>query len=116
MRLTNARAAGTLGNEADRVIDQVALELDAARSPAHCLRGAARHALIERLTALDAELLRAVRATMDKAQQRALRQEAEDELAGFRSTMAPEAFVRARDAAVDRLVRDRYGLPTLTFV
>jgi hypothetical protein len=29
--------------------------------------------------------------------------------------MGPEAFARARDAAVDRLVRERLGLPTIAF-
>jgi hypothetical protein len=29
--------------------------------------------------------------------------------------MAPDAFARAREAAVDRLIRERFGLPILAF-
>jgi hypothetical protein len=29
--------------------------------------------------------------------------------------MAPDAFARAHEAAIDRLVRERYGLPVVTF-
>jgi hypothetical protein len=104
-----------LGSEADRVIDRVARELDTARSSARGLRGEARQSVIERLTALDAELLRVARARIDEGEQRSLQRDAEEQLAGFRSTMPPEAFDRAREAAVDRLVRERLGLPILSF-
>jgi len=114
-RLTNARATGTLGSEADRVIDRVARELDSVRSSAHGLRGEARQSVLERLNALDAELLRMVRATIDEGEQRAFQRDAEEQLAGFRSTMPAEAFERAREAAVDRLVREHLGLPILSF-
>jgi hypothetical protein len=30
--------------------------------------------------------------------------------------MAAEAFARAREAALDRLVRERYRLPTIAFM
>ena len=57
MRLTSARAKGSLGEAFDAVIDRVAGELDAARADARGVRGEARHALLARLAALDAELL-----------------------------------------------------------
>jgi len=41
--------------------------------------------------------------------------EADEELSPFRAGMPPDAFTRARHAAVDRLVRDRLGLPTISF-
>ena len=34
----------------------------------------------------------------------------------FRDAMAADAFARAREAAIDRLVRERFGLPTIAFV
>ena len=79
------------------------------------MRGAARRALLDRLTVLDAELLHTARAALDDATRLALTREAEDELSGFRDRMAPAAFVRSREAAVDRLVRERLGLPALAF-
>ena len=110
-RLTSARATGTIDAGFDDLLDRVAQELDAAR----VARGAKRQALVERLTALDREFLETARAGLDDAARAPLAREAEEELAGFRSAMSPEAFSRAREAAIDRLVRDRAGLPTIAF-
>jgi len=110
-RLTSARATGTLDAGFDDLLDRVARELEAARGA----RGAKRQALVERLSALDRELLETARAGLDDAGRAALAREAEEELAGFRSAMSPEAFARAREAAIDRLIRDRAGLPTIAF-
>jgi hypothetical protein len=115
LRLTSARASGSLGDAFDALIDRVSGELDAARAKAGGLRGDARQALLDRLSALDAELVRQARATLDEATQATLRREADAELAGFRSGMTPEAFARALGAAIDRLVRERFRLPTITF-
>ena len=110
-RLTSARAAGRLDAAFDDLLDRVARESETARGA----RGAKRQALVERLTALDREFLETARAGLDDAARAALAREAEEELAGFRSAMSPEAFSRAREAAIDRLVRDRAGLPTIAF-
>jgi hypothetical protein len=110
-RLTSARATGALDASFDDFLDRVARELEAARGA----RGAKRQALVERLAALDHELLEAARASLDDVSRAALAREAEEELAGFRSAMSPDAFARAREAAIDRLVRDRAGLPTVAF-
>ena len=115
MRLTAARVNGGVGQECDDLIDRVARELDAARSVARGVRGDARRALVNRLVELDAELLQTARVTLDEATRVALMREAEAELSGFRDRMAPDAFARSRDAAVDRLVRERLGLPILAF-
>jgi len=116
LRLSSARARGSLGAEFDALIDRVSTELDAARARAGGLRGQARQAMIDRLTALDAELLQQARASLDAEAAASLAREAGEELAGFRSGMAAEAFERAREAAMDRLVRERFGLPTVGFV
>ncbi|MBI3493627.1 MAG: hypothetical protein HY047_17895 [Acidobacteria bacterium] len=115
LRLSSARAGGGLGAEIDRVIDAVANELDAARAQAGGLRGEARRTLIDRLTVLDAELLRQTRATLDEATRAALIKEAEEELAPFALRMPAGALARARELAIDRLVRERFGLPTVAF-
>lgn len=113
LRLTNARASGALGANADEVIDRVARELDVALA-AHGLRGQAREALIERLVTLDRELMAAARQALSQTEQRALAAQADAELAPFRATMAPERYLAAREAAVDRLARVRFDLPVLT--
>ena len=115
LRLSAARARGSLGDGFDALIDRASAELDEARAKAGGLRGAARQALVDRLTALDAELLRQARESLDAATVAALTRDADGELAAFRSAMTPEAFARAREAAVHRLVRERFGLPTVGF-
>jgi hypothetical protein len=115
LRLTQARASGSLGDAFDALIDRAAAELDAARAKAGGLRGEARQALLERLAALDAELVQQARATLDDAVRGALMREAESELAGFRSGMTAEAFARAHEAAMDRLVRERFKLPVVSY-
>ncbi|MGH9141024.1 MAG: hypothetical protein ACRD2I_07770 [Vicinamibacterales bacterium] len=115
LRLTSARASGSLGDDFDALIDRTALELDAARARAGGLRGEARQALIDRLRALDAELVHTARAALDETVRAALAREAESELTGFRTGMTADGFARAVEAAIDRLVRERARLPTITF-
>src|SRR4051812_5520561 len=88
LRLTSARASGSLGDAFDALIDRVSGELDVARAKAGGLRGAARQALIERLSALDAELLLQARATLDGEARLSMEREAHEELAGFRSGLS----------------------------
>ena len=116
LRLTSARASGSLGDAFDALIDRAAAELDVARAKAGGLRGEARQALLDRLAALDAEFLQQARSTLDEATQLSLAREAESELAGFRGGMTAESLARAREAAIDRLVRERVKLPTIAFV
>jgi hypothetical protein len=110
-RLTSARASGTLDASFDDFLDRVAREFDRARG----IRGDKRQALVDRLAALDRELLNTARSALDDAARSALAREADDELAAFRAGMSTEAFGRAREAAIDRLVRERMKLPTLAY-
>jgi hypothetical protein len=116
MRLTSARSGGSLGPTFDALIDRVADELETARSDARGVRGERRRQLVERLAALDRELLLEARAATDENALDALRREADTELAPFKGGMTADAFARAREAAIDRLVRERYRLPTIAFM
>jgi hypothetical protein len=115
LRLTSARAGGTLGEAFDDVIDRAARELDAARAEVRGLRGGPRQRLIDRLVALDREMLAQARGSLDARAFEEISRQAEEELAPFRLGMAPDAFTRAREGAIDRLVRDRFRLPTIAF-
>lgn len=115
LRLTSARAGGSLGDDFDSLIDRAAAELDAARAKSGGLRGDARQALIDRLAVLDTELVHTARATLDDASRASLAREAESELAAFRNGMTREAFARALDVVMERLVRERARLPTISF-
>jgi hypothetical protein len=116
LRLTAARAGGSLGGEFDALIDRVSAELDAARAKAGGLRGEARQALLERLSVLDAELLEQAQLALDTAALDAMVREAANELAAFRAGMPAEAFARAQAAALTRLVREHFKLPTIVFL
>ncbi len=114
-RMTSVRASGAIGEPFDALIDRVSRELETARSDPRGLRGEARRAAIERLTALDGELLEQARGMLDEGARAAMVREADEELSPFRAGMPPDGFTRARHAAVDRLVRERFNLPTISF-
>jgi hypothetical protein len=116
LKLTAARASGKLGDASDALIDSVSRELETARASAGGVRGDARQQLLARLAALDDQLVREARAWLSESQLAELMREADEELASFRDRMAPDAFARAREGALARLVRERFGLPTLNFV
>jgi len=114
LKLSQARAAGKLGDEFDALIDRVNAELEIARASAGGVRGDARQQLLARLEALDAELLHGARTGLSDGDLAALSREAGDELASYRERMTADAFAQARDRAVSRLIRERFGLPTVT--
>jgi hypothetical protein len=116
LTLTAARASGRLGDEFDAIIDRVSAELETARASSGGVRGEDRQALIARLGALDEELLKAAREAIGTADLSVLSREAADELSAFRDRMAPDAFARALDGAQSRLIRERFGLPTMAFL
>ena len=116
MRLTSARSGGSVGPTFDALIDRVADELETARNDARGVRGERRRQLVERLAALDRELLVEARAATDENALDALRREADSELVPFKGGMTADAFARAREAALDRLLRERYRLPTIAFM
>jgi len=110
-RLTALRASG--GLELGEVVDPVVSELDGVRAGAKGLRGEARRQLLDRLRALDAQLLQATRSRVDVPTLAALGVEAEAELAAFRDRMPAEAYAGALEACLDRLLRDRFKLPVV---
>jgi len=112
LRLTEARAKGTLGPAFDALIDRAAAELEMAQSKTAGLRGEARRQLLERLITLDADLLNAALSSLDEPTRSALARTADEELVAFRSGMTPEALAAARERAIARLIRERFGLPS----
>jgi hypothetical protein len=113
-RLTALRAsAGSHG--LDDILERTAREVDLLQPEARNARGAARESVLERLEALDRGMIDAVVATLDEAARSRAEAEAQQALAPFRDRMAPDAYQRASTAAFERGVRDRLGLPTITF-
>jgi hypothetical protein len=112
-RLTTLRAGSD--RSLDPVFDDVVRELDAARAKAKSLRGDAREALIDRLRQLDASLIGALRRRCDHSTLERLSAEADEELKPFRARMPAEAYQQSHQACVDRLLRERAGLPTISY-
>jgi hypothetical protein len=112
-RLTTLRA----GNDRtlDPILDSIIRELDAARAPAKSTRGDARDALIERLRQLDVSLIDALKRQCDDGALRQLAAEADEELRPFRVRMPADAYQQAHRACIDRLLRDRANLPTISY-
>jgi len=70
---------------------------------------------VERLSAIDKELLAAVRAQCDAGSLAQLTAEANEELAPFKDRLSSAAFADAQRAAMDRLIRERRQLPVVAF-
>jgi len=114
-RLTALRAGRQPGGLSNHIDDAVR-ELDRLKTSAKHARGEARTAILDRLSALDGELVDAVRSQLDDGARADLHAKAEAEIAPFASRMPADARDAAIDAAFTRLLRDAAGLPTLRFV
>ena len=68
-----------------------------------------------RLVELDRAMIDAARAHADPSLLLRMRAEATDQLRPFRDRMTAEAYERAIESAVDRLLREHEKLPTVSF-
>lgn len=112
-RLSTLRAGAR--PEFGAAIDAIVRELDASRGTARQVRGEARQVLVDRLRALDETLVRAAEGQCGAPELEALRHRAGEELAPYRGRLGPDAFDQALRRAVDRLIRERLGLPAVAF-
>ena len=113
VRLTTQRAGAD--RSLDTVLETLVRELDAARAKAKSIRGDARDAMIDRLRQLDTELIEALREQADQTMLQQLSAEADEELKPFRARMPADEYVRSHRACIDRLLRDRAGLPPISY-
>jgi hypothetical protein len=115
VRLTTLRAGGRLAPAADATLDSAIRELDGRRGSGGEMTGDDRLAAIDRLRALDAQVVAAVAAGLPEHERREIEREAEAELAPFRAGMAADAYERAVATSSTRLVRQRTGLPVIAY-
>ncbi len=101
--------------EFDAVLETVTAEAAGFRDMLGPLRGETRKRVAARLVELDRMMLDAARAQVDASSLQAMRADAVEELAPFRDRMPAESYERAVESAVDRLIREREQLPTVTF-
>jgi hypothetical protein len=96
-------------------LEAVVRELDGLLGPARHARGGERSTIVDRLAALDRELISAASVDLDAGTRERLRREADAELAPFVGRMSPEAKASALAAAFDRLLRETLKLPIIGY-
>ncbi len=101
--------------EFDAVLEAITKEAAAFRDLPGPLRGETRERITARLVELDRMMLDAARMHVDRLAVQAMRAEATEQLLPFRDRMPAETYQRAIDSAVDRLLREREQLPTVSF-
>jgi hypothetical protein len=89
--------------------------VDRLRSAAPQARGDARAALVAELMSLDRTLMERAVEVLDPVLRASAEGDARQALASYRERMAPDAYQRALRIAIERHVRDRVGLPVLTY-
>ena len=94
--------------------DPIIRALSEMRDKAKGARGSARDEMAAALASLDADLMRITRATADSALVERFRADATAELAAYRDRLTQDAWTRSLELGVDRLLRDHFGLPTVT--
>ena len=98
------------------LVESMTMLLEAVSSLREEARGTRRgglDALKDRLAPLDRQMLTAVRSAAPPELLDDLAREAAQDLAPFQARLSPEAWRRALELTVDRLLRDRFGLPTI---
>ena len=112
-RLTVLRGSDQAGPIMGPALDAAVRALDALRPDAARVRGEARDTLLQRLTEIEDTLAAAALAALRPEQRQAFEKDADAELAPFQPRMTVAAYAQSRRAAVHRLVRQHFGLPSL---
>jgi hypothetical protein len=101
--------------EFDAVLETITREAASFRDMPGPLRGETRERIMARLVDMDRAMLDAARAQTDPGTLVELRAEATEQLRPFRERMPLDTYQHAIDSAVDRLIRLREQLPTISF-
>jgi hypothetical protein len=111
-RLTVLRGSDKAGPALGHALDAAVRALDTLRPDAARARGDERAELLRRIDEIDESLAAAALEAMPQADRSALEREAASELAPFRERMTADAYAQSRRAALCRLVRQRFNLPS----
>lgn len=112
-QLTVLRGSDHAGPAIGAALERAVRALDAIAPEAARARGEARDEILRKIAAINDELASAAVSALSDEDRRALEQEADAELSPFRPRMSDEAFRQSRGQALQRLVRDRFGLPSI---
>jgi hypothetical protein len=114
-RLTVLRGSDKWRGVADEALDAAIRALEPLRHRAEHARGDDRQAVLDAVAAIGTELQRALGGALPESERTAVAADARRELEPFRERMPDEAYRRATDAAIARLVRHHFGLPDFTY-
>jgi hypothetical protein len=114
LRLAARRAEASVTEGLGQILELAANEAVEFTQLGSPVRGDTRARVLARLGELDREMIDASRREGPPETLMLLRQEAVEQLAPFRERMPADAYERSLEAAVDRLIRERERLPTLT--
>ena len=109
-RYTILRGSDKAGPAIGPQLDAAVRALDALLPEAAKARGDARERVRDRLEQIQAELLAAAREALSSDARAELEREAAAELEPFRARMAPSAYEQTKQIAIDRLLKQRWGL------
>ena len=112
-RLTVLRGSDQAGPNLGAAIEVAVRRLDALRPDAVRARGESRDELLGRIAAIEDELAAAAVGAIDPAERALFEREADAELEPFRGRMSDDAFRQSRRQAIQRLVRQHFGLPSI---
>jgi hypothetical protein len=112
VRLTVLRGSDQAGPALGHALDAAVRALDTLRPDAARARGDERAELLRRIDEIDELLAVAALEALPQAERSALECDADGELAPFRDRMAADAYTQSRRAALLRLVRQRFNLPS----
>jgi hypothetical protein len=112
-RLTVLRGSDRAGADLNAALETAVRALDALLPQAPRARGEAREALLQQIGEIGDALTAAAFNALDADQRSVIENEADIELEPFRARMNPDAYALSRRAAIHRLVRQHYGLPSL---
>lgn len=94
-------------------LSEILTALADVREQARRVRGDAREDLTGTLLRLDTRMLSSARQALGPDVVATLRRQSEAELSAYRSRLSADAWARSLDLGLDRLVRERLGLPNL---
>ena len=109
-RYTILRGSDKAGSALGPQLEAAVRALDALLPDAAKARGDARERVRDRMEQIQAELLAAAREALSSAARAELEREAAAELEPFRQRMAPSAYEQTKQIAIDRLLKQRWGL------
>jgi hypothetical protein len=109
-KYTILRGSDQAGPALGPALDAAVRSLDALVPDAAKARGAAKDAVRQRMEEIEAALVAAARTALSNDARVSVEHEAEAELEPFRARMARDAYQQTMEIAVDRLVKQRWGL------